>query len=198
MEATIDLAHAEQPATEDAVSNAEKALTDAPAAVARYRKIRELGSGAFGTVCLAEDLEPRRQVALKEPRAERLHNATDIETYLTEARVLASLDHPRIIPVYDVGRAPQVGCYIVSKLIDGMDLAAYVRQEPLSFAQSAKLEAQVADALQQTHHWGLAHRDIKPAKMLVDGQGRPYVTDFGLALRDEDFGGQPGIAGTPA
>ena len=75
------------------------ATAELSVASARYRKIRELGSGAFGTVWLAEDLELRRQVALKEPRPERLREAADIETYLTEARVLASLDHPRIVPV---------------------------------------------------------------------------------------------------
>ena len=174
------------------------ATPNMPVVSARYRKIRELGSGGFGTVWLAEDLELRRQVALKEPRPERLREAPDIETYLTEARVLASLDHPRIVPVYDVGRSPEGGCYIVSKLIDGMNLAAYVKQKPLSFAQTAELVAQVADALEQTHNRGLVHRDIKPANILIDGQGRPNVADFGLALRDEDFGLQQGMAGTPA
>lgn len=164
----------------------------------RYRKVRRLGEGAFGTVWLAEDLELRRQVALKEPRTDRLRTASDIETYLSEARVLASLDDPRIVPVYDAGRTAEGSCYVVSKLIDGTDLAAYVKQKPLSFDEIAKLVAQVAEALQHTHNRGLIHRDIKPANILVDHQGRPYVADFGLALREEDFGKQGGIAGTPA
>ena len=173
-------------------------VAETPVPHVRYRKIRELGSGAFGTVWLADDLELRRQVALKEPRHDRLRAAADIETYLTEARALASLDHPRIVPVYDVGRTTEGGCYIVSKWIDGMNLAAYVKQKPLSFAESAELVAQVADALEQTHNRGLVHRDIKPTNILVDGHGQPYVADFGLALRDEDFGAEKGIAGTPA
>ena len=169
-----------------------------PSSSARYHKIRKLGEGAFGAVWLAEDLELKRQVALKEPRPDRLKDATDIETYLAEARVLASLDHPQIVPVYDVGRTAEGSCYVVSKLIDGTDLAAYVKQKSISFAESAKLVSQIAEALQHTHNRGLVHRDIKPANILIDGQNRPYVTDFGLALRDEDFGKQDGIAGTPA
>ncbi len=147
---------------------------------------------------LAEDLELRRQVALKEPRADRLRTAADVEAYVAEARVLASLDHPHIVPVYDVGRTAEGSCYIVSKLIEGMDLAASVKQKPLSFGQTAELVAHVADALQQTHSRGLVHRDLKPGNILMDGHGRSYVTDFGLALREEDLGKDQGIAGTPA
>lgn len=165
---------------------------------ARYRKVRKLGEGAFGAVWLAEDLELRRPVALKEPRPDRLGDATDIENYLAEARVLARLDHPQIVPVYDVGRTADGSCYVVSKLIDGMDLAEYARRHPLSFDAAAQLVAQVAEALQHTHNRALVHRDIKPANILIDGDGRPHVTDFGLALREEDFGKQVGVAGTPS
>ncbi|MFO0901671.1 MAG: protein kinase [Pirellulales bacterium] len=171
---------------------------DSAALSERYRQVRKLGEGAFGAVWLAEDLELRRQVALKVPRADRLQDIADIETYLAEARVLASLDHAHIVPVYDVGRTADGSCYVVSKLIDGMDLAAYVQQHPLSLDESAQLVAAVAEALQHTHNRGLVHRDIKPANILVDRQGRPYVTDFGLALREEDIGKDAGIAGTPA
>lgn len=181
---------------------AEIATTGHPAAnpstAARYHKVRKLGEGAFGAVWLAEDLELKRQVALKEPRADRLRNSADVKTYLAEARVLASLDHPHIVPVYDVGRTDEGSCYVVSKLIDGTDLAVCVKQKSISFAEAASLVAQIAEALQHTHNRGLVHRDIKPANILIDGQNRPYVTDFGLALRDEDFGKQEGIAGTPA
>jgi serine/threonine protein kinase len=172
--------------------------SDGTTTAQRYRKIRELGQGAFGTVWLAEDLELRRQVALKEPRADRLRTSFDIETYLAEARVLASLDHPHIVPVYDVGRTAEGSCYVVSKLIEGMNLAAYVKQKPLSFGQTAELVAHLADALQQTHSRGLVHRDLKPDNILIDAHGRPYLTDFGVALREEDLGKGSGIAGTPA
>jgi serine/threonine protein kinase len=133
---------------------------------------------------MAEHLELGKLVAFKEPRADRFGSDAEIEAYLQEARVLASLDHPHIVPVYDAGRTAEGSCYVVSKYIDGMDLAAYLKQHPLTFAQTAELLACVADALQQTHNRGLVHRDIKPANILIDSHGQPYVADFGLAMRD--------------
>jgi serine/threonine protein kinase/formylglycine-generating enzyme required for sulfatase activity len=164
----------------------------------RYQKIRQLGAGAFGTVWLAEDTELGRPVAIKEPREDRISNGQNIETYRDEARILASLDHPNIVPVYDVGHSASGSCYFVSKWIDGLDLSAYVAQQPLSFERIASLIAQVADALQQTHQRGLVHRDIKPTNILVDRNGHPYLADFGLALREENFEQQIRIIGTPA
>jgi serine/threonine protein kinase/formylglycine-generating enzyme required for sulfatase activity len=165
---------------------------------ARYRKVRKLGEGTFGTVWLVEDLELKRLVAWKEPRIERLREAAAVEAYLEEARILASLDHPHIVPVYDVGRTSEGSCYVVSKLIDGLDLASYVRENVLTLEQTALLVAQIADALQHTHNRKLIHRDIKPANILMDQLGNPYVTDFGLALREENVERQPELAGTPA
>ncbi len=100
----------------------QAALTVTHSSPICYRKVHKLGEGAFGAVWLAEDLELKRQVALKEPRPDRLPNAANIEIYLTEARMLASLDHPQIVPVYDVGRTLEGSIYFVSKLIEGTDL----------------------------------------------------------------------------
>ncbi len=173
-------------------SNLSAAPTD------RYRKMRKLGEGAFGAVWLAEDLELRRQVALKEPRLERLRNPADVEIYLAEARMLASLDHPHIVPVYDVGRTEDGSCFVVSKLIDGVHLGVYAKEQKLSCDAVARIVAQVAEALQHTHLRGLVHRDIKPANILIDAHGQPHVADFGLALREEDLGKDSGQGGTPA
>lgn len=187
----------EVPAIEDSVSPQSISANGASSAE-RYRKIRQLGAGAFGNVWLAEDAELGRQVAIKEPREDRISSGLDIATYISEARVLASLDHPNIVPVYDVGHSPSGSCYVVSKWIDGLDLSAYIAQHPHSFERIASLIAQVADALQQTHQRGVVHRDIKPANILVDRNGHPYVADFGLALREENFDKPTGIVGTPA
>jgi serine/threonine-protein kinase len=97
-----------------------------PATLARYRVERILGQGAFGTVYLAEDRELTRFVALKVARDVR-QVPGDSDAFLAEARVLASLDHPAIIPVYDVGRADGQS-YIVTKLIEGSSLAERLRQ----------------------------------------------------------------------
>ena len=115
-----------------------------------------------------------------------------------EARILAKLDHPNIVPVHDVGRTDDGLCFVVSKLIEGSDLAARMGQARPSFRDSAELVATIADALHYAHTRGLVHRDIKPANILIDASGKPCVADFGLALRDEDFGKGGGIAGTPA
>lgn len=164
----------------------------------RYRKLREIGSGTFGKVWLAEDVDLRRYVAIKEPRENDSRNRLNLETYLSEARVLASFDHPNIVPVYDVGMTSEGACYIVSKWIEGYDLKAYLLRKPLSFERTAEMIAQVAEALHQTHVRGLVHRDIKPANILIDGQGRCYVTDFGLALSKLEHDKSTGIVGTPA
>ena len=102
------------------------------------------------------------------------------------------------MPVYDVGRTEDGLCFVVSKFIEGSDLAARIEQGRPSFRESAELVATVAEALHHAHTRGLVHRDIKPANILIDAAGKPCVADFGLALKDEDFGKGAGLAGTPA
>ena len=186
---TLDVAHATEPTAATGC--------DPGTSIGRYRIERVLGEGAFGRVLLAHDEELQREVAIKVPHRRRISTAEDVATYLAEARVLASLDHPHIVPVHDVGRTEDGLCYVVSKRIEGCDLATYVQDHALSFDAAAQLVAAVADALQHTHNRGLVHRDIKPANVLIDAAGRPYLADFGLALRDEDFGKEAGIVGTP-
>ena len=101
------------------------------------------------------------------------------------------------MPVYDAGRADDGLCFVVSKFLQGSDLKERILQGRPSFQESAELVAAVADALHYAHTKGLVHRDIKPANILLDEKGRPCVADFGLALRDEDFGKGAGMAGTP-
>ena len=169
-----------------------------PATIGRYRVIRLLGRGGFGTVYLAQDDALRRPVAIKVPNPERVAGPEDVAVYLAEAQVLAQLDHSHIVPVYDVGRTDDGLCYVVSKYIEGTNLAERLGQGRMSFGESAELVATVAEALHHAHTRDLVHRDIKPANILLDSADKPVVADFGLALREEDFGKEARLAGTPA
>ena len=134
--------------------------------------IRRLGQGGFGRVYLARDDELDRPVAIKVPNPERVAGPEDVEAYLAEARTLARLDHPNIVPVYDVGRTDDGLCYVVSKYVEGSDLAERMRQGRLTFRESAELVAAVAEALHHAHTRGLVHRDVKPANILIDAVGQ--------------------------
>ena len=165
----------------------------------RYRLGQILGEGAFGRVYLAFDVELERQVAVKVPTAKRLRNTEHAKEYLTEARTVASLDHPNIVPVHDVGRTPEGAIYVVSKFIEGCTLGDLMKQARPGPEQTAQLLATVALALHHAHQRRLIHRDVKPGNILLeDPQATPYVADFGLAIREEDYlkGGRR--AGTPA
>jgi serine/threonine protein kinase len=165
----------------------------------RYRVLSTLGSGTFGVVYECDDAELRRHVALKVPHRERLASPRDVEQYLAEARALALLDHPGIVPIYDVGRTADGLCYFVSKYVAGGSLAARLRKGRPALAEAAVLAANVAEALHHAHTRGLVHRDVKPANVLLDADGRAVVADFGLALREQDVGhGAEGVVGTPA
>src|SRR5271166_5826985 len=98
-----------------------------PTKIGRYAILRRLGKGGFGEVYLAYDDDLNRPVAIKVPRPERVSCPEDIEAYLNEARIVASLDHPHIVPVYDVGRTGDGLCFVVSKFIEGSDLATIIK-----------------------------------------------------------------------
>jgi len=165
----------------------------------RYRLDRILGEGGFGRVYLGFDEELQRQVAIKVPKKERFRKPEDAEEYLQEARTVAKLDHPHIVPVYDVGRTQDGSIYVVSKFIEGSTLAARIKSGRTSERDTAKLAATVAMALQHAHDRRLIHRDIKPANILIeDRTNTPYVADFGLAIREEDYLNQNALVGTAA
>src|ERR1700693_5464810 len=119
---------------------ADAAPSDQPTRLGRYRIEKVLGEGGFGRVYLAHDDQLNRRVAIKVPRRQRFAKPGDAEAYLAEARVLASLDHPHIVPVHDVGTSDGL-CYVVSKLIEGSDLAGRIRDARPSHAQAADLVA---------------------------------------------------------
>jgi len=170
----------------------------APTCFGRYTVTGKLGEGGYGVVYRGYDPELRRDVAIKVPRRERIANAADAEAYLAEARTVAKLDHPGIVPVHDVGRTEDGHCYLISKLIRGGDMASALARQRPSCERAVEMVKSIADALHHAHKHGLVHRDIKPQNILLDEQSRPLIADFGLALSDEAFGKGSGACGTPA
>ena len=179
-------------------SSSEPDFPPLPPQIGRYRIERLLGQGGFGLVYLAHDDQLARPVAIKVPHARLVVRPEVAEAYLAEARTVANLDHPNIVPVHDVGSSEQFPCFVVSKFIDGADLATRLKQSRLSVHEAVELVATVADALHHAHKQGLVHRDIKPGNILLEKTGKPFVVDFGLALREQDVGKGPCFAGTPA
>ncbi len=172
---------------------------NAPSSTAdRYMIKTTLGRGAFGAVYCARDLELQRDVALKLPHRRQLDDESAAQAYLYEARVLAKLDHPNIVPVYDVGTDRAGNVFVVSKLVPGRDLRRRMEESRLSHREAAELAATVADALHYAHDEGLIHRDVKPANILLDTSNKPYVADFGLAVSLDVASCSTEIAGTLA
>lgn len=166
--------------------------------IGRYRVVRLLGKGGFGHVVLAIDEQLQRFVAIKVPNQQRLAGSATAEVYLAEAQTLAGLDHPNIVPVYDVGSTDEHPCFIVSKYIEGTDLAAKVKMSRYDIQDAVQVVESVANALHRAHRRKIIHRDIKPANILLDLDGNPHVADFGLALNENSYGEYAGKCGTPA
>jgi serine/threonine protein kinase len=131
--------------------------SECPARLGRYRIVGKLGSGSFGTVYRGYDDDLRRDVAVKAPHRHRIARPEDAEAYLAEARTVAGLDHPHIVPVFDVGRTDDGLCFVVSRFIEGGDLAHRINEARPPFAGSAALAAAVAEALHHAHKRGLVH-----------------------------------------
>lgn len=176
----------------------EAAPADGVQRIGRYSIERVLGKGGFGVVYLAHDEQLDRLVAIKVPHPNLITRPEDAEAYLTEARTVANLDHPAIVPVHDVGSTDECPCFVVSKYVEGTDLASKIKHRRLRYGDAAELVATVAEALHYAHKQGLVHRDVKPGNILIGRAGKPFVVDFGLALREENIGKGPKHAGTPA
>ncbi len=158
-----------------------------PATLGRYRVESTLGSGGFGVVYKATDDQLERTVAIKVARrVSRTGKGADVD--LAESRFLAKLDHPGIVPVYDLGHTEEGSPYVVSKYIEGHDLAQHQRNHRVTTKDAARIVAQVAEALDYAHAKGVFHRDVKPGNILISADGRPILVDFGLAIGGAEMG----------
>jgi hypothetical protein len=145
--------------------------------VGRFELLVSVGVGAFGTVYRARDSDLDRIVAIKVPRAGSLVTAADRDRFLRESRNVAQLQHPCIVPVYEVGQHEGIP-FLVSEFVDGLTLSDYLSGQRVPFREAAELMAEVADALHYAHDWGVAHRDVKPGNIMLQtgvtlSEGRP-------------------------
>ena len=163
----------------------------------RFLVVKVLGEGSFGRVFLAKDEQLGRLVAVKVFK-HPIQNNKQFEVFLSEARMLAKLDHPNIVPVYDVINSDSEGVFIISKYLEGGSFSEIIAKGPHPYQNIAKWIATIAEALHHAHLRGLVHRDIKPDNILLDSKGNLYIVDFGLALTEEMFGKVTGLLGTPA
>jgi eukaryotic-like serine/threonine-protein kinase len=196
---TIELAKlAPQEPSPDLKSSASSGFErPIPADIGRYRVERLLGMGGFGAVYLAVDSTLGRKVAIKVPRSDFVTGPEQLEIHLKEATIAANLDHPNIVPVYDVSSASGFPFFIVARFVPGTDLATKLKSSGVTHTEAASVALAIADALHHAHQQGLVHRDVKPANILLDEIDHPYLADFGLAFRDYERGTGPGFAGTP-
>ena len=172
----------------------------APTRLGDFELVRRLGEGAMGAVFEARQVSLNRAVAVKMVRAGLFAGEADLRRFRIEAEAVAHLDHPRIVPIYGVGEHQDCH-YFSMKLIRGGSLESRLPESPADPRAAAQLVAEVARAIQHAHDRGILHRDLKPSNILLDEEGRPLVTDFGLAKRsgeDSNLTQSGAIVGTPS
>ena len=165
-----------------------------------YELLSEVARGGMGVVYKARQVTLNRVVALKMILSGNLARKEEIKRFKLEAEAAAQLDHPSIVPIHEIGEHDGQH-YFSMGYVDGGSLSGRLRKGPLSPDESASLLSQICDAVEYAHTMGVVHRDLKPSNVLLDGNGSPRVSDFGLAKRvdcDSELTKTGQAIGTPA
>ncbi len=145
-----------------------------------YELLEEVARGGMGIVYRARQVSLNRIVAVKVMRDSALAGVEEVKRFRVEAAAAARLKHPHIVAIHEIGEH-EGQHYFAMDLVEGTDLARHTRSGPMPAMEAARIAATIAEAVQHAHEKGVLHRDLKPSNVLLDGQGQPFVTDFGLA-----------------
>jgi len=149
--------------------------------LSHYRIVERIGEAGTGEVYRARDTRIDREVALKALPDPLASDPERLSRFVRDARILASLNHPHIGAIYGIEDSPRGGRFLVQELVEGETLAERLRRGPLPLVESLRICGRIADALEAAHRAGVAHRDLKPGKVMLSRRGAVKVLDFGLA-----------------
>jgi serine/threonine protein kinase/WD40 repeat protein len=147
-----------------------------------YELLQEIARGGMGAVYRARQISLKRYVAVKVLLAGNFSTEHAVKRFRREAQAAASLNHPHIVSIYEVGEHERQP-YFSMELIEGRNVSELTRDKPLLAREAAQLLHTIAQAVQFAHERGILHRDLKPSNILIDASGQPHITDFGLAKR---------------
>jgi len=183
----------------------ERILREDPALVLEgeplrgYRLLEQIGEGAFGVVHRAIQPQVGREVAIKAVHPELANHPDFVRRFEREAQIVARLEHPHVVPLYDYWREPNAA-YLVMRFLRGGSVEDLLEAGPLDPEGAVSIAGQIGSALTAAHRQGVVHRDVKPGNVLLDEEGNAYLTDFGVALEtgapEQSIGTT--LRGTPA